>query len=87
MISHMYSVGPQHEKQYLVGLTYHPRPLRHAEVTAQYPIALPFVVNNHWVLWQVGGPRGNATKDYLVAWEKVRNVFKAYPSWRQPVGS
>jgi len=78
VISHMYSVGPEHEKKYLVGLTYHAQGLSDAEVIAKYSIALPFVINNHWVLWRVGGPRGNATKDYLVVWERVCNAFEAY---------
>jgi len=34
--------------------------------------------DDHWVLWQVGGPRGNATQDYLAAWEKVRAAFEDY---------
>jgi len=80
VISHIYSVGPEHTKQYLVGLTYHPRALSYAEVIVQYPIALPFAMNNHWVLWQIGGPRGNATKDYLVVWERACRAFKDYPA-------
>ena len=78
VISYMYSVGPEHTMQYLIGLTYHPRTLSAADVMANYPIALPYVIHQNWVLWQVGGPRGNVAPDYLAAWEKVRSALKDY---------
>jgi hypothetical protein len=80
VISHMYTVGPEHAKRYLVGLTYHPQALNAAEVTAKYAIAIPFVFHKNWALWQVGGPGGNATQDYLAIWERVRSAFKDYPA-------
>ncbi|MBY0401067.1 hypothetical protein K2X89_12285, partial [Myxococcota bacterium] len=82
VIDHLYSVGPDHENQDLVGLSYRPEISRHSEVIAKYPIAVPFVMNHHWLLWQVGGPRGNATKEYLAAWERVRTAFESYSSGR-----
>jgi len=61
VISHMYSIGPDHGKQYLVGLTYHARTQTWADVTGNKAIAIPFApVSRHWVLWRVGGPGGNA---------------------------
>jgi hypothetical protein len=78
-ISHMYSIGPEHEQRLLVGLTYFEREPTYANVLEKHAIAIPFVINRHWVLWQVGGPGGNATKAYLVAWDKVLPAFRAYP--------
>lgn len=78
VISYMYSVGPEHTMQHLVGLTYLPRALSATEITAKYPIALPYLNHQNWLVWQVGGPRGNATPEYLAAWEKVRSTLKNY---------
>jgi len=62
VISHMYSIGPDHGKLYLVGLTYHARTQTWSDVTGNKAIAIPFApVSRHWVLWRVGGPGGNAT--------------------------
>ena len=62
VISHMYSIGPDHGKLHLVGLTYHARTQTWADVTGNKAIAIPFApVSRQWVLWRVGGPGGNAT--------------------------
>jgi hypothetical protein len=87
VISHVYSVGPNHDRQYLIGLGFFQDEPGPAEVIRRQPIAIPFVVNRHWVLWQVGGPRGNATGDYLEVWARVRKAFDAYvPHKTSPVG-
>jgi hypothetical protein len=75
----MYSVGPEHGKQLLVGFTYYEREPTHTDVFARHAIAIPFVINRHWVLWQVGGPGGNARKEFLAAWDRILPAFRAYP--------
>jgi len=79
VISHMYSIGPDHGKQYLVGLTYHARTQTWADVTGNKAIAIPFApVNRHWVLWRVGGPGGNASQEFQTAWEKTLDALRGY---------
>lgn len=79
VIGHMFSVGPEHAKQYIVGLSWYSPPLTALEVFHRAPIAIPYVVNGRWVLWRTGGPGGNARPDYLPVWEKTQAAFAAYP--------
>ena len=79
VISHMYSIGPDHGKQYLVGLTYHARTQTWADVTGNKAIAIPFApVNRHWVLWRVGGHGGNATQEFQAVWEKTLDALRGF---------
>jgi hypothetical protein len=78
VISPMYSIGPQHEKQLLVGLTWHAQEPTTAAILAKSPVAIPFVINGHWALWRVGGRGGNATAKYEEAWNRTLGAFQAY---------
>jgi hypothetical protein len=78
VISHMYSIGPQHEKQWLVGLSWYEQAPTPASIYAKSAINIPFVLNGHWALWRVGGPGGNATDAYMPAWNRALGVFSAY---------
>ena len=79
VISHMYSIGPDHGKRYLVALTYHARTQTWADVTGNKAIAIPFApVNRHWVLWRVGGPGGNASQEFQAAWEKTLDALRGF---------
>lgn len=79
VIGHMFSVGPAHEKQYIIGLSWYSPVLTSLEVFHRAPIAIPYIVNGRWVLWRVGGPGGNARPDYLPVWQKTQDAFAAYP--------
>ncbi len=78
VIPHMYSVGPEHGKQLQVGFTYFEREPSHADVLARFPIAIPFAINRHWLLWQVGVPGGNARKEFMAAWDRILPAFRDY---------
>ena len=78
VISHLYSIGPQHEKQWLVGLSWYAQEPTAASIYAKSAINIPFVLNGHWALWRVGGPGGNAADAYVAAWNRTLGVFRAY---------
>ncbi len=82
VIGHMFSVGPAHEKQYIVGLSWYATPPDAANIGSRPAIAIPSAVNGRWILWRVGGPGGNARPDYLPVWEKTREAFAAYADKR-----
>jgi hypothetical protein len=51
VISHMYSIGPQREKQLLVGMSWYEQEPTAASIYAKSAINIPFSLNGHWALW------------------------------------
>jgi hypothetical protein len=76
-ISQLFTIGPDHDKKFRVGLNYLP-PLTLEEAWRNYG-PIPVVVHRGGALFTVGGPGGNAAKEYKAVWEKVEAAFKAYP--------
>jgi hypothetical protein len=75
VIEYMFSVGPGPESENQIGLNYWPGPHRPDESVTNYAIAIPYEVHGDWVMWRVGGSRGNASEEFNGRWERVRSAI------------
>ena len=74
VIEYIFSVAPGVESENQVGFSYWPGPHRPNERVTDRAITIPYEVHGDWVLWRVGGSRGNASEDYIACWERVRSA-------------
>ena len=78
VIEYIFSVAPGVESENQVGFSYWPGPHRPNERVTDHAITIPYEVHGDWVLWRVGGSRGNASEDYIACWERVRSATSTY---------
>lgn len=74
-IQYRYTVGPDHGRKHVVGLSYLQPPARDADM-----YSLPHAFHGGWALFMVGGPRGNATPEYEADWARALAAFRSYPA-------
>lgn len=78
VVQRMYSIGPDHDRRFYVGLNYLPPMTVDAFRKAHKGNAFPYELGGHFALFKVGGPNGNSTKEYHAAWKKVSAAFEEY---------
>jgi hypothetical protein len=77
-IQSRFTVGPDHGKQHVIGLNYLP-PLSPEKAREEYQgFSLPHEFYGDWAVFMVGGPGGNASREYKAAWERLTAALKEY---------
>lgn len=83
VVQRMYSIGPDHDRRFFVGLNFLPPMTVDAFRKEHKGYAFPHELGGHFALFKIGGPNGNSTKEYLEAWKKVSAAFAEYESSSQ----
>jgi hypothetical protein len=78
VIQRLYSIGPDHDKQFCVGLTYLPPRTADAFRKEHGGYAFAYEIRGNLVLFKVGGPNGTGVKGYDAAWKKLLTTMEEY---------
>ncbi len=81
VIQGLYSIGPDHDKQFCIGLNY--LPPKTADAFRKEHVGYPFAheIRGNCVLFKVGDPNGIKMKGYDGAWKKVLAAIEEYSSF------
>lgn len=77
VIQRMYSIGPDHDNRFYVGLSYVPPGTDEAFRKAHRDDPFPYEIRDELALFKVGGPNGNDGKEYRQTWSKVLSAFRS----------